>query len=101
MHIKKGDKVVVISGDDKGKTGTVARAIPSEGKVLVEGVNVKKKTIKPRQQGKQGQIVEIAYPIRVENVMLVDGKTGKPTRVGFKEIGGKKVRVSIKSGAAI
>ncbi len=101
MYIKKGDKVVVISGHDKGKEGIVQRAFPKLEKVIVEGVNVKKKHRKPTQQVPEGSIVEIYAPIHVSNVALIDPKTKKPTRVGFEVVKGKKVRVAKKSGEVI
>lgn len=101
MYIKKGDKVVVISGHDKGKEGIVQRAYPSLNKVVVEGVNIKKKHRKPTQQVPEGSIVEIYAPIDASNVALIDPKTKKPTRVGFQVIKGKKVRVAKKSGEII
>jgi large subunit ribosomal protein L24 len=101
MYIKKGDKVVVISGHDKGKEGIVQRAYPRLNKVVVEGVNIKKKHRKPTQQVPEGSIVEIYAPIDASNVALIDPKTKKPTRVGFQVIKGKKVRVAKKSGEII
>lgn len=68
MHIKTGDSVTVLTGKDKGKTGKVVKAFPKEDKVIVEGVNMKKRHEKPRQQGKKGQIVDTAHPIHVSNV---------------------------------
>ncbi len=94
MNIKKGDKVVVISGADKGKEGTVARVYPKLNKVVVEGVNVRKKHKKPTQAVPEGSIVDIYAPIDASKVALIDPKTKKRTRVHMKEIGGKKVRVS-------
>ena len=95
MKIKKGDKVIVISGADKGKTGVVQKAHPSLNKVVVEGVNLRKKHKKPTQQNPEGSIVDIYAPIHVSNVALIDPKTKKATRVGTmvdkKE---KKIRVS-------
>ncbi len=79
MKIKKGDKVIVITGKNKGTVGVVARAFPAEGRVIVEGVNIRKKHEKARRTGK-GQIVEKPMPIDASNVMLVDTKTGKGTR---------------------
>lgn len=97
MKIKKNDKVIVTAGKDKGKTGTVTLAIPKENKVIVEGVNMRKKHQKPRRGGQQGQILEKALPIHVSNVMLVDPKSGKPTRVGVERKNGKRARVTKKS----
>lgn len=95
MKIKKGDKVIVISGADKGKTGVVQKAHPSLNKVVVEGVNLRKKHKKPTQQNPEGSIVDIYAPIHVSNVALIDPKTKKATRVGtMADKKGKKIRVS-------
>jgi large subunit ribosomal protein L24 len=98
MKIKKGDKVIVRAGKDKGVTGTVVKAMPKLGKVIVEGVNIKKKHIRV-QQG--DGIIDLAKPIDVSNVMIVDPKTKKPSRVGKKKVGDKYVRVAVKSGQEI
>ena len=100
MHVKKGDTVQVMSGKDKGKQGVILKAMPSKNRVVVEGVNVMKKHAKPSQANPQGGILEIEAPIHVSNVMPLDPKTGKPTRVGFKVVDGKKVRVA-KSGESL
>jgi large subunit ribosomal protein L24 len=96
MKIKKGDKVVVMTGKDSGKTGVVQKAMPKEGMIIVEGVNMKKRHAKPIQGG-QGQIIEFAAPIQVSNVMIVDPKDNKPSRVGKKKVGDKFVRVAVNS----
>lgn len=101
MHVKKGDKVMVISGKDKGKTGVVLTAFPKKDRVLVEGVNIIKKHMKPNQANPQGGIESREAAIHVSNVMLIDPKTGEPTRVGYKVEDGKKVRVAKKSGEII
>ncbi len=101
MKIRTGDTVLVISGDDKGKTGKVLKALPKENKVIVEGVNVNKKHVKPSQANPKGSIKEINLPIDVSNVALVDAKTNKATKVGYTEVDGKKVRVAKKSGEII
>ena len=101
MNIKKGDKVVVLSGKDKGAEGEVLRAMPAEGKVIVEGVAMVKKHQKPTQMGEQGGILEREAAIDASNVMLVCPKCGKPTRVGHAKVDGKKVRVCKKCGAEI
>ncbi|HEY9581663.1 MAG TPA: 50S ribosomal protein L24 [Savagea sp.] len=98
MHVKKGDTVKVISGKDKGKTGVVLAALPKKDRVLVEGVNIIKKHTKPNQANPQGGIVSQEAAIHVSNVMLLDPKSGEPTRVGYKVEDGKKVRVAKKSG---
>lgn len=101
MHIKKNDTVAVITGKDKGKKGKILKAFPKEGRVVVEGVNIKKRHQRARKGGQKGQIVDYPAPMHVSNVMLVDSKSGKPTRVRMKTDGSKKVRVSAKSGNAI
>ncbi|MCE4051751.1 MULTISPECIES: 50S ribosomal protein L24 [Bacillaceae] len=98
MHVKKGDKVMVISGKDKGKTGVVLAAFPKKSRVLVEGVNIVKKHNKPSQLNPQGGINDQEAAIHVSNVMPIDPKTGEPTRVGSTSVDGKKVRVAKKSG---
>ncbi|PKR76586.1 50S ribosomal protein L24 [Halalkalibacillus sediminis] len=98
MHVKKGDKVVVISGKDKGKEGAVLEAFPKKDRVLVEGVNYVKKHAKPSQENPQGGILTQEAPIHVSNVMPVDSKTGEPTRVGYEVRDGKKIRIAKKSG---
>ncbi|MBP3345985.1 MAG: 50S ribosomal protein L24 [Alphaproteobacteria bacterium] len=100
MKIKKGDQVVILSGDDKGKNGEVVKAMPKEGKVVVQGVNLVKRHTKPSQTT-PGGIVTKEAPINVSNVALVDPKSGKATKVGYKEVNGKKVRVARKSGEVI
>lgn len=100
-RIKKGDRVVVLSGKDKGKTGEVTRAIPREDKVVVAGVNVATRHKKPSQTDPQGGLEKIEAPLHVSKVALADPKTGAPTRVRFEERDGKKVRVAVKSGEVI
>ena len=99
--IKKGDNVVVLSGKDKGQTGTVRQVLPKEGKIIVEGVNVSTRHPKPSQQNPQGGIDRIEAPMNISKVAVADPKDGKPTRVRFEERDGKKVRVAVKSGETI
>ena len=99
--IKKGDTVVVLSGKDKGTTGTVSLVMPKEGKVVVEGVNVMTRHRKPSQATPQGGIDRIPAPMAISKVAVADPKDGKPTRVRFEEKDGKKVRVAVKSGETI
>ena len=99
MNIKKGDKVQVLSGKDKGAQGEVLRALPAEGKVIVEGVAMVKKHQKPTQVGQSGGIVEREAAIDASNVMLICPKCGKPTRVGHTGEGKDKKRVCKKCGA--
>ena len=101
MHVKKGDKVMVISGKEKGKTGTIIAAFPKKDRVLVEGLNIVKKHMKPNQANPQGGIVNQEASIHVSNVMLIDPKSGEPTRVGYKVEDGKKIRIAKKSGESI
>ena len=101
LKIKKGDKVVVLSGKDKGKTGEVVKAMPREGKVLVSGVNVATRHRKPSQANPQGGLERVEAPLHVSKVALEDPKTGKPTRVRFEVKDGKKVRVAVRSGETI
>lgn len=100
LRIKSGDKVMVITGDDKGKTGIVTKVFPAQNKAIVEGVRLATKHRKPTQTS-QGSIEEIELPIQISNLMVVDPKTGEPTRVGRREEGGKLVRYSKKSGQII
>ena len=102
MKIKKGDKVEVLTGKDKGKRGEVLRVYPEKNKVVVEGVAIAKRHVKPNVANQQGGIVEAEAAIDASNVALIDPKTDKPTRVGYliKE-DGTKVRVSKKSGAEL
>ncbi|TQS76062.1 50S ribosomal protein L24 [Ornithinibacillus gellani] len=101
MHVKKGDKVKVISGKDRGKQGTILEAYPKKDRVLVEGVNMIKKHAKPSQDNPQGGILTQEAPVHVSNVMPIDPKTGEPTRVGYEVRDGKKVRIAKKSGEAL
>lgn len=99
MKLKTGDKVVVIAGKDKGKEGKINKVLRNENKVVVEGINVAKKHVKPNGQT-AGSIVEMEMPIHASNVMIVDPKTKKGTRVGHKiDKNGKKIRVSKKSNS--
>ena len=101
MDLRKGDKVIVIAGKDQGKTGVIQKVDPKTNRVVVEGVNLLKKHKKPTQNNPEGSIVEIYAPIDASNVMIVDPKTKKPTRIGHKIVKGKKVRVAKKSGVEL
>ena len=101
LKIKKGDQVIVITGKDKGKSGEVLRIMREENRALVRGVNVVKRHTKPSASN-QGGIVDKETPIHISNIALIDGKTNKPTRVGYKvEKDGSKSRVARKSGTVI
>ena len=100
--IKKGDKVVILSGKDKGKHGEVTKAMPKVGKVVVGGINMMTRHKKPSQQNPQGGLERIEAPMHASKVAIEDPKTGKPTRVGFKVLeDGRKVRVAKRSGEQI
>jgi len=101
FRIKAGDKVMVIAGKDKGKVGKVLKVLPEKDRVVVEGVRIVKKHLKPTASNPEGGIVEREAAIHISNVMLVDPKTGKPTRVGIKYENGKKLRYAKRSGAVI
>ena len=101
MKIKKGDRVVVLSGKDKGKHGEVTKSMPKEGKVIVSGVNIITRHRKPSQANPQGGLERTEAPMHISKVAIEDPKTGKPTRVRFEEREGKKVRVAVRSGELI
>ena len=98
--IKKGDSVVVLSGKDKGKTGTVSLAMPKDGKVVVDGVNIATRHRKPTQANPQGGLERTSAPLHISKVAHVTAD-GKPTRVRFETQDGKKVRVAVKTGEKI
>ena len=98
-HVKKGDTVMVIAGKDKGKTGTVKRVLRDRGKVIVEGLNMMKKAVRPNPMlGMRGGLVEMEAPLNVSKVMLFDLKNNKPSRAKTETVQGKRVRVSKKTG---
>ncbi len=97
LHIRKGDKVMVISGNHKGETGEVLEVFPAKYRAIVDNVNMVKKHRKPTQDN-PGGIIEIPASLHISNLMLIDPKTGEPTRIGRKLVDGKLVRYSKKSG---
>ncbi len=99
--IKKGDQVVILSGRDKGKSGTVTKAMPKDGKVIVGGVNIITRHAKPSQTDPQGGLKKSEAPLHISKVAIADPKTGKATRVRFETRDGKKVRVAAASGELI
>jgi large subunit ribosomal protein L24 len=102
MNFKTGDKVIVIAGKDKDKTGKINKILRKENMVIVEGINVVKRHQKPSQGNQNGGIIEKEAPIHVSNIMMVDAKTGKGTRVGHNiDKKGNKVRISKKSNETI
>lgn len=101
MKLKTGDKVVVIAGKDKGKEGNITKVLKNENKVVVEGINVAKKHVKPNGQT-AGSIVDMELPIDASNVMILDPKTKKPSRIGHTtDKNGKKVRITKKSNSTL
>ena len=101
MKIKKGDTVQVLSGNDKGKKGEVLEVMPKTETLVVKGVNVRKKHIKPRKQGEEGGIIPLECAVLASKVSVVCPKCGKATRIGYSEEKGEKVRVCKKCGAKI
>ena len=99
--IRKGDRVVVLTGRDKGRQGAVSKVFPKESRVLVDGLNMVQRHTRPTQGDPQGGIKSKEAPLHVSNVALVDPKTGGATKVGFRIEGGKKVRFAKKSGEVI
>lgn len=101
MKIKKGDTVLVVSGKDKGKKGKILKAFPTERKVLIESVNLKKRHQKPKKTGDKGQIIQKPAPIDISNVKIICSKCNKPARVGYKVINNKKYRICKKCNKQI
>lgn len=102
QRVRKGDEVVVIAGKHKGRRGQVLQVLPDDGRVLVRGVNLVTKHVKPNRENPQGGIVKREAPIHISNVMLADPQNGDPTRVRFQTLeSGRKVRVAVKSGQQI
>jgi large subunit ribosomal protein L24 len=100
-QLKKGDKVIIIAGRDKGKTGAIQRIDRDNQRVVVEGINVRKKHQKPKQNNPEGTIIDIYAPIHLSNVALMDPKSKKATRFKVGTVKDKKVRLAVKSGATI
>jgi large subunit ribosomal protein L24 len=101
MFIKTGDKVRVMRGKDAGKEGTVTKILKNKDRVIVEGVNMIKKHVKPSTTNPNGGVIDTEAGIHVSNVMLLDPKDGKPSRIGKSVVDGKRVRVAKKSGTAL
>ena len=100
LHVRKGDSVMVLAGDDKGKTGQVIQVIPDKNRAIVEGVNIVKKHVKATQN-EEGGIQEMEATIHLSNLAVLDPKTGEPTRVGRRAENGESVRYSKKTGNVI
>ena len=102
LFIKKGDTVYVNAGNDRGKTGRVVRVLVKKNRAVVEGINMVSKSVKPSAKHPQGGIIKMEAPIHVSNLSLIDPKSGKPTRIGYRiNEEGKKIRYSKKSGEEI
>ena len=105
MKIKTGDNVKVLIGKDRGKTGKVSQVLKNnkndQNYVVVEGLNIRKKHLRPQRSGEKGQTIELSFPVNASNVMLIDPSSKKPTRVGYKIEGKDKKRISKKSGEFI
>ncbi len=101
MKLRKGDNVIVLSGNDKGKTGEVLEIIPSTQKIIVKGINIRKKHVKPRKAGEEGGIIPSEFPIHSSKVALLCPKCGKATKIGYKIEDNKKVRICKKCGAEL
>ena len=101
MRLKEGDNVMVLSGNDKGKTGEILDVIPKTQKIIVKGVNVRKKHVKPRKAGEEGGIIPSEYPIHSSKVNIICPKCGKVTKIGYKIEKGKKIRICKKCGAEL
>lgn len=101
MKLKKGDNVIITTGKDKGKKGKIVRVLVSQNKVIVEGSNMMKRHQRPRKSGEKGTMRDIEMPINASNVMMLDPKSGKATRIGKKKVGDKMVRVARASNQEI
>ena len=101
MKIKKNDNVIVIAGKDKGKTGKISTVLVKENKIVIDGLNMVKKHQRARKSGEKGTTISISLPMNASNVMIVDPKTGKPSKIGSKIVAGKNVRIAKKSGQEI
>ncbi len=93
MKVKKGDTVLIISGKDKGRTAKILKSLVKEKMVLVDGINLKKKHVKPKKEGEKGQVISVAMPLDVSNTKFICPKCGKATRLGYKITGDKKFRI--------
>lgn len=101
MKLKKGDNIIVLSGKDKGKTGTIAKVLVKTDQVVIDGVNVMKRHEKPSQRNQDGGIVEFSAPIHASNVAYLEDKSDTPTKIGYKIENDQKVRFAKKSGQTI
>lgn len=101
MKLKKGDTVLITAGKDKGRTAKILKSLPKDNGILVEGINLKKKHVRPKKQGEKGQIVEVPAVINISNVKIICPKCGKATRIGYKIDKNVKTRICKKCGQEI
>jgi large subunit ribosomal protein L24 len=101
MKVKKGDNVLIIAGKDKGRTGKITRALPKDAKILVEGINLKKKHVRPKREGEKGQVVDIPAALDISNVKVICPKCGKATRIGYEIKSEQKNRICKKCNQII
>ena len=101
MKLKKGDKVIVIAGKNRGETGTIVRALPKDNLVVIDAINMVKKHRRATARSRSGQIVDKPMPLHASNVMLIDPKSGKQTRVKIERTDGARQRIAVKSGTTI
>jgi large subunit ribosomal protein L24 len=101
MKVKKGDKVLIIKGKDRGKSGAVLNVFSENGRLTIEGLNMIKKRARPKKGGEKGQLINVPSPIKAENVAVICTKCAKPTRVGYKLEGNKKFRICKKCNQEI
>lgn len=101
MRIKKGDTVLIIAGKDKGRKGKIIQSLPQESRILVEGLNLRKKNVKPKRTGEKGQIIQMPAPLNISNAMLICPKCSRAARVGYKIEGKTKYRYCKKCGKEI
>ncbi len=101
MKIRKNDQVLIISGKDKGRKGKVIEVFPKQGRIVIEGINLRKKHMKPKKSGEKGQIVETPAPLNVSDVKVICSKCGKAVRTGYKLKGKKKYRICKKCGQEV
>ncbi len=101
MNIKKGDTVIIMKGKDASKKGKVLQVLVAQNRVLVEGLNMKKRHVRAKRTGEKGQMVDMPHPVSRSSVALLDPKIGTATRLGTKVVNGKKVRVAKKSGQEV
>jgi large subunit ribosomal protein L24 len=101
MKLKKGDNVLITAGKDKGRTAKILKSLPKERKILVEGINLKKKHVRPKREGEKGQMIQLPAPLDVSNVKIICPKCGKAARVGYKTEKDRKFRICKKCGQEI